>query len=151
MTPCDARFRGALQPPHMDIANKTVSCFKQAFGVLSTKVIPGGYKMPSLNIKDEDLYAKIKRLAELRGTTSVQAVRDAVDRELQAAQKDLRQGSKSLSERLQQLSRQTSALPTLQEDDRDAHPRLRSTWYTDLMVIDSSALIAILLGEPEDT
>ena len=75
--------------------------------------------MPSLNIKDEDLYAKIKRLAELRGTTSVQAVRDAVDRELQAAQKDLRQGSKSLSERLQQLSRQTSALPTLREDDRD--------------------------------
>lgn len=76
--------------------------------------------MPSLNIKDEDLYAKIKRLAKLRGTTSVQAVRDAVDRELQVTQKELRKGSRSLSERLMQLSRQTSALPTLREDDRDA-------------------------------
>ena len=75
--------------------------------------------MPSLNIKDEDLYAKIKRLAELRGTTSVQAVRDAVDRKLHAAQKELHKGSKSLSERLQQLSHQTSALPTRREDDRD--------------------------------
>ncbi len=76
--------------------------------------------MPSLNIRDEDLYAKIKRLAELRGTTSVQAVRDAVDHELQAAQKALCKGSKTLSKRLMQLSRQTSALPTLREDDRDA-------------------------------
>ncbi len=76
--------------------------------------------MPSLNIRDEDLYAKIKRLAELRGTTSIQAVRDAVDRELPAAQKELRKGRRSLSERLMQLSRQTSALPTLREDDRDA-------------------------------
>lgn len=76
--------------------------------------------MPSLNIKDEELYAKIKRLAELRGTTSVQAVRDAVDRELKAAQRETRQGSKSLKDRLMQLSRQTSALPTLQVDDRDA-------------------------------
>ena len=76
--------------------------------------------MPSLNIKDNELYAKIRKLAEIRGTTSVQAVRDAVDRELQAAQRESRHGSKSLSERLQQLSRQTSALPTLREDDRDA-------------------------------
>lgn len=76
--------------------------------------------MPALNIKDDELYAKIKRLAELRGTTSVQAVRDAVDRELQAAQSATRHGGRSLSERLLQLSRQTSALPTLGSDDRDA-------------------------------
>ena len=75
--------------------------------------------MPSLNIKDDELYARIRKLAELRGTTSVQAVRDAVERELQAAQREMRHGGKSLTERLMQLSRQTSALPTLQEDDRD--------------------------------
>jgi antitoxin VapB len=79
--------------------------------------------MGQLNIKDEALIADAKALAELLGTSTTGALRDAVSERLARLRAERRRADERFVEELLELGRQTAAsLP----------PHLRTSDHSDL-------------------
>jgi hypothetical protein len=103
----------------------------------------------ALNIKSDEAHRLARELAEARGTTLTEAVTDALRGHLAAA--EARGGDIQL---LTGRGRRRSAFRRGAPRSRPAHgrgdPRLRYPRASELTVIlDTSALLAILFGEPE--
>ncbi|QOR45701.1 type II toxin-antitoxin system VapB family antitoxin [Trueperella pecoris] len=71
--------------------------------------------MPTMNIKDEDVYNAARQLAQLRGTSMTGAVRSAVEEALDAEIKRRERGRLRLAELQDRIAQ--AAEPRLDESD----------------------------------
>ena len=101
-----------------------------------------------LNIKDSDTHALAKRLASLTGESLTQAVKRAIQERLAHGSKKPRVSIR-LADELDHIALHCAALP--RRDRRSAEEIIGydERGLPGLMVIDTSALIAIMNNEPQ--
>ena len=101
----------------------------------------------ALNIRNRQAEELAEALTRLTGETKTQAVTKALQDRLDRLRRH--RSGRSLAAELDDLALHCASLPVL--DDRNPEEILRydDTGVPDLMVIDTSALVAILQDEPE--
>jgi antitoxin VapB len=102
----------------------------------------------SLNIKDAKTHALARELAAATGETITKAVHIAIQKRLHKVRK--RQAvRRPLADRLDEIAKHCAALPVVRGRPADEILGYDDHGLPPLMVIDTSAVLAILLGEPE--